>query len=94
MMASETLGYLSDLGVHVEVDGAKLRLIPGSLVPLTLVSEIRAHKDELLEELRQAGAVELDKSTVDAATAGVRGAADSPASEGPRLARRDAPKVN
>ena len=51
MMAEEILKHLSSLGVEVEVDGTKLRLIPGSLVPSALESEVRVHKGELLQLL-------------------------------------------
>lgn len=52
MMASEILQSLTTLGVSVEADGTKLRFMPGSLVPSTLVPEIKAHKGELLELLK------------------------------------------
>ena len=53
MDAIEVLDRLHDLGVTVQVNGPKVRLEPASKVPADLLNEVRAHKAEIIQELRQ-----------------------------------------
>lgn len=48
MKVSAILEGLEGLGVTVTVKGDTLRLEPGSRVPLELVEELRAHKQEII----------------------------------------------
>ena len=53
MNANSVLNRLVSLGVTATVDGEALELSPGSKVPEDLVPEVRAHKPEIVERLRQ-----------------------------------------
>ena len=53
MNAPALLDHLRTLGVAVRVAGDKLELEPGSLVPETMVEEIRAVKPEIISLLAQ-----------------------------------------
>jgi len=50
--AGAVLEQLDKLGVGVTLDGSELVLVPGSKVPPELVSEVRAHKPEIIAALR------------------------------------------
>jgi len=51
MTSTEILDQLQELGVTVRVNGPKVRLEPGSLVPPDLLAEIKEHKAEIIQEL-------------------------------------------
>ncbi len=51
MTADELVREVINLGVVLGTDGKHLRLRPKSAIPLTLVPELRAHKEEILELL-------------------------------------------
>ena len=53
MTSTEILGRLHDLGITVQANGPKVRLEPASKVPADLLDEVRAHKAEIIQELRQ-----------------------------------------
>lgn len=53
MDASAIIEQLIDLGVSVQLNGPKVRLEPGSLVPPALLDEVKRHKDEIIKELRR-----------------------------------------
>lgn len=46
------LDRLDELGVGLEVDGDRLRVLGISVVPRDLREEMRAERDELIEQLR------------------------------------------
>ena len=53
MTSTEVLDRLHDLGIEVRLNGPKVVLRPGSKVPADLLDEVRAHKAEIIQELRQ-----------------------------------------
>ena len=53
MTSTEILDRLHDLGITVQANGPKVRLEPASKVPADLLNEVRAHKAEIIQELRQ-----------------------------------------
>jgi len=52
MDAATILNMLGDLGISVVVADDRLRLEPGSRVPLDLVEELRQHKQEIILKLK------------------------------------------
>jgi hypothetical protein len=52
MEPTEILTTLQTLNISIDVNGDKLVLTPGSMVPPELVPEIREHKAELLALVR------------------------------------------
>jgi len=50
--ATAILDRLHSLGIRVTVSGDRLRLEPGSMVPLELVEELKAHKQDIVPVLR------------------------------------------
>ena len=53
MNSAQILDRLHDLGVTVHLNGAKVRMEPGSKVPAELLAEVRQHKTEVLALLQQ-----------------------------------------
>jgi len=68
MSAARLLNELSRLGVCLEVIDDKLRYSPKSIVPTTLVNEIRVYKGDLLAALKSC-ALEADKYRTEPAVA-------------------------
>ena len=52
MEAALLLDRLNALAVTVTIVGEKLRLQPGSKVPLEMVEEVRQKKGQIIEEMR------------------------------------------
>jgi hypothetical protein len=52
MTASDILDRLNELGVSVRIVGDKVRVTPVSKVPGELLAEAKAHKAEIVQELR------------------------------------------
>ena len=52
MDATAILNELHGLGVKVCLNGQKLQMEPGSLVPPDLLAEVRQHKAEIINELQ------------------------------------------
>jgi len=53
MDAAGVLDRLTDLGINARVDGERLFLSPVDRVPADLLGEVRQHKAEIIQELRQ-----------------------------------------
>ena len=49
MLATEILTALQEVGAIARVDGDKLLVEPGNVVPAALIPEIREHKLEIME---------------------------------------------
>ena len=53
MKATEILDQLHDLGVSIRLDGPNVRLDPAEKVPDDLLAEAKAHKADIIRELRR-----------------------------------------
>ena len=55
MNASAIIEELHELGVSVQLNGQKVQMKPGSLVPPDLLAQGRRNKSEIIKELRRYG---------------------------------------
>lgn len=53
MSAEMVLDRAADLGITLTVKGDRIRYCPKSVAPADFVEELRRHKPEIMEQLRQ-----------------------------------------